>query len=461
MRWEAYIDPDPVRWIQTHFYIPETNRPLELEPSQAVPLREALSRDENGLFNYSTVVWGSIKKSAKSTIAAAVCLWMMWQRPWSSAKIIGNDLKQADSRVAFYLRRAIALHPHWNEIVKVINYKVTLPNHSKIEAIPIDPEGEAGGNDDFVSYTEIWAWKSKAAQRLWSESTLSPTKYGKSLRWLDTYAGFSGESIVLERLYDQGVTNGHVLDEELEMYANGRLFALWNTRPRLSYQTQEYYNQERSTLTPEEFDRLHRNQWQSSLASFVPMEWWTSCQSEYPPPDRNAPMTIALDAAVSGDCFAIVMIGGMPGADGEYCVRYSQKWTPPQGQKLRFSNNEGTGAEDEIRRLVELYNVIEISYDPYQLEDMAGRFMNENMAHVFAFNQNAPRLIADKRLFDMIRDRRVHHSGDSDLTEHVQNANRKEEGDNKMRIVKRSELLKIDLTVAMSMALDRAVFWQL
>jgi hypothetical protein len=41
------------------------------------------------------------------------------------------------------------------------------------------------------------------------------------------------------------------------------------------------------------------------------------------------------------------------------------------------------------------------------------------------------------------------------------NANAKSEGDNKLRIVKRADHLKIDLAVCLSMAIDRLEFWNL
>lgn len=205
--WSQYVDPDPVHFIQTHFYIPETNQPMTLYPSQELPLREALAVD-GGQFRYSTVVWSAIKKSAKSSIAAAIGLWFAWRKPWSSIKVIANDLKQADSRVAYYMRRAIELHPEWKSVVKIVNYRITFPNHSFIEALPIDPVGEAGGNDDLIIFSEIWGWKNAAALKMWTEMTLSPLKYGQSLRWCETYAGFSGESPILEELYENVVKGG-------------------------------------------------------------------------------------------------------------------------------------------------------------------------------------------------------------------------------------------------------------
>ncbi len=455
-----FQDPDPVRWIQAHFYIPETGQPMALYPSQEIPLREALRRDENGHFHYSTAVWSSIKKSAKSSIAAGVGLWTAWQKPWSTVRVIANDLKQADSRVAYYMRRAISLHPEWRGMVKVINYKITLPNHSTIEAVPIDPEGEAGGGDDLVIYSELWGWKSKAEERMWTESTLSPLKMGQSMRWIDTYAGFTGESPILERLYDQGVRNGQVVNADYEMYANGRLFVLWNTKPRLPWQSQEYYEQESTSLADNEFRRVHRNEFVSSTDSFTQPEWWKACKGTLPEVDPNDPLILVMDAAISGDCFGIL---GVSRHDGKTVPRLIKKWTPPPGGKIEYEP-PSTGDPNDIaypsgyvRYLVEKHNVIEVAYDPYQLHSLATKLSQDLVCYFRPFNQQTERLVADKQLQDAIKNREVLHDGDTDLTEHVLNGAAKTEGDKSIRIVKKSDSKKIDLLVCLSMGHHEAV----
>lgn len=445
--------PDPVDWIQEYFYIPETNAAIVLESYQREVIWEALSRDDNGNFNYSTILYSDIKKSAKSTIAAAVALYLGWFHPWETIRIVANDLKQANSRTFFYIERAIRLNPYLNERCKVKTYHIDLPNNTTIDAIPVDPKGEAGGGDLFTCFTELWAAKNEAALRLWSETTLSPLKFGKSLRWCESYAGFVGGSPILEQLYATGVQGGIPVETDidgLELFANdsARMLALWNTQPRCSWQTPEYYQQESAALTPDEFARMHRNQWTEGTDVFIPSEWWDACGKEpFEPVNGDEPVIIAMDAGVSSDCFAVVMVTRR----GEYVqVQYSRKWQP-QGKELDYQP-----IEDEVRRLIRTHNVLELCYDPYQLHSMAGRIRAEEVINVRPFNQASPRAIADKRLYDLIRDRHLQHANDPDLKQHVLNSNRKPEDDNKLRIIKREEKLKIDLTVALSMAADRS-----
>ena len=465
---DKYVDP--IEFIQKEFYIPELKGPIHLEPYQIAVLKEAYRRDGAGLFVYSTVLWSDIKKSAKSSIAAAVCLERAAHSSYASIKVIANDLEQADSRVAYYLRRAVGLNPRLKKQVKLKGMKTILPNGSEIKAIPIDPEGEAGGNDDFLCFSELWGAKGAKPQRMWTEMTLSPTKYGQSQRWIETYAGFSGESTLLENLYEAGVKNGRMIDvgiPGLELYVNepARLLCLWNTQPRCVWQTTDYYAQESATLTPEEFNRVHRNQWSSASAPFVAMEWWDACRREtLPPIDKYREVVVALDAAVSDDCFAMVVVSREVVYSKEFkrnvvddiVIRHAVKWTPPKGGKLQYNNptdpTDRAFPEGELRWVCDQFNVVCVTYDPYQLHHFCTELRTEGLALFEEFSQAGARLEADKQLYDLIKARRIAHDGNADLREHVANANRKTEGESKLRIVKRSDSLKIDMCVATSMA---------
>lgn len=451
-----HID-DPIDWIESQFFIPELMGPIVLHPYQRAVLREAYRKDESGKFIYSVVVYSDLKKSAKSSIAASVILERARSLQYGSLKVVANDLKQAESRVAFYARRAMELNPkefsQWK--VKPSGYTIKTPNHTVIEAIPVDPKGEAGANDDFICFSELWAANQTAAQRMWTEMTLSPTKYGYSQRWVETYAGFSGESPLLEQLYEIGVKQGRLLDvgiEGLELYANdtARLLCLWNTEPRLPWQTDDYYAQESAVLTPGEFARVHRNQWATSEATFIPPEWWDACEGEIPDFDPSEPVVVGMDAGVSSDTFALV---GVSRRGDTTFKRFCRVWRPPKQGKIDFDE-----IDNFIRNeLVKNYNVVQIAYDPHQLHDMATRLRKDSVTWMYEFKQANPRLVADKALYDAIRDRKIIHDGDPQLTEHVKNANAKSEGDiDKLRIVKRAEHLKIDACVALSMANSEA-----
>lgn len=463
---------DPILWMEKEFRIPETkDHHLKLMDYQKDILREALTKDSEGNYKYSIIIWSDIKKSIKSTIAAAVNLWGTEFFEWGERYVIANDLKQADSRVNQYIRRAIALNPRLKEKYKINGYRITSPNGSFIEAIPIDPSGEAGSNADMITFSELWGANEAAKQTMWAEMTLSPTKFGKSFRWVESYAGKTKESQLLFSLYDTGVRHGRLLWPDrlypvtgadpmpLELYVNeeARMLCLWNTVPRCPWQTKEYYQSEASVLTPNQFARMHRNQWTSDEEGFVPIEWWRACKREaeaWPKVDRKRqPMVIAMDAGVSGANFGITMGYRHPAISDEIVVDFEQRWAPPVGGKIDFQGSEERpGPEMVIEKLVKENNVVEIAYDEFQLHDMATRLNKKGIAWFRSFPQGSDRLVADSDLRTIIREKRIWHRGEKDLEEHMENANAKtDDQDRRVRIVPRDEKSYVDLTVCLSM----------
>jgi len=453
----SYINP--IDWIEHNFYLYDTGKLMNLYDCQRRPLELALSRNDDGSYRYNTVLWSWPKKSAKSSIIAAVADYVAEHHMNGSVKLVANDLKQADSRVGYYLREAIKIGQR-NGKRQGINvtpsgYKVTYPNGAKLECVPIDPSGEAGGNDDMIVYSELWGWKSKAHQRMWSEMTLSPTKWGNSQRWIDTYAGVTGESPILEQLYEIGVKQGLPIAgyEDLEVYENkaAKMLTVWVTKPMLPWQTKEYYDQERSQLLPSEFDRMHGNKWVTSTQAFMQIELWDACKVDRLSELNGRSVIVGIDAAVENDCFAVVAVSRTNDIPE---LRYCRIWQPPDGLQVDFVE-----VEKEIKRLFTAYNVIEVAYDPYQMASTAQR-LGDN-AFWNPFLQGAPRLIADKRLYDMIINRQIAHAGDyPDLRQHMINADRKPDGEH-LRIVKRTTAGKIDAVVALSMAVDRAMYYNM
>jgi len=159
---------------------------------------------------------------------------------------------------------------------------------------------------------------------------------------------------------------------------------------------------------------------------------------------------MSLDAAVSGDCFGLTVVSRDPNdKDNSVVERLSRKWDPPPGGTIDYA-----GPEAAVREICSQWNVVEVAYDPYQLHDFATRLQKEGVAWFRPFPQGVDRLKADKLLFDIIRDRRIRHSGNPNVREHIQNANAKQskDEDTKMRIVKKSESRHIDLAVCLSMA---------
>lgn len=220
----------------------------------------------------------------------------------------------------------------------------------------------------------------------------------------------------------------------------------------------------KQSLTEAEAMELLGAEWidVSDIEKFVNIIWWDNCKEELPGLGRSDPMVLALDAAKGGetnipDCFAVVGVTRHPSRKEDVAIRYSGIWMPPPGGLLDFEP-----IEEEIRRLCRDFSIIEVAYDPYQLHDMAMRLKKASVANFREFNQAKARLVADRGLQTLIMSKRIAHDGNPLLRQHIDNANIKKSGSREdIRIIKRATSLKVDAAVALSMATDRILYYNL
>lgn len=464
----------------------ETRR-ICLQPFQEAVLDYAFARDAEGRLRYDTIIWSQPKKSGKTTVAGLVGRWAAetWGQ-YGEVLYVGNDLAQATGRGFAAHRQSIELTPGY------MRARCALPNRWEVQttmmrclttgtickAIATDYQGEAGANPIITIWEELWGFIHKDALRFWAEVAPSPAR-PDSVRLVVTYAGYEGESELLWSLYQATVKDGRQLlvrdmrkaagafaeapnpDDPIPCYVNEakRLLAFWDSGPesrRMPWQQGErgraYYASESATQTPAQFRRLHLNEWVSSESEFVPMPWWDACAKPALPMTGGdpAPMVMALDAAVTGDCFGLVIVSRDPDKpDDSVRVRYVRKWDPPRGGSISFRD-----VEEVVRDACAHFNIVEVCYDPYQLHDMCTRLLQEGVGNFQPFNQGQTRLEADSLLYQLIAHRRLGHAGEADLREHISNANAQTQKaeDSKLRIVKKAEARKVDLAVSLSMA---------
>lgn len=209
-----------------------------------------------------------------------------------------------------------------------------------------------------------------------------------------------------------------------------------------------YERERRSVLTETEARVVMDAEWEDidDTSRFLPsILWWDACYEDLPALTPHVPLVLAADAAVSGDTFGLIGVSRHPSG---LAVRFTRAWEP-KGKKLDFDE-----IENEIRAFCRMWNVLEMVYDPYQLHHMMTRL--KRIVKTEEFGQGAERVEADKHLLDLITQRRIAHDGNPALRKHLDNADKKVTEDRKLRIVKRSESLKVDLAVALSMAAKRA-----
>jgi phage terminase large subunit-like protein len=463
----------PSEWISKNYFIPETRRAINLLPHQASIIDYALDINKN----FTTIIYSTVKKSGKTAVAGAIGRYLAENSGYRAEILtVANDEAQARARSYTSILSSIELTPGFNRSRNLLpgqwkiieKQAIHIPTNSIIRAIANDSEGEAGGNPVASIWTEIWGLKTDKDRRLWAELTPVPTRE-RSLRIIETYAGYSDESKILLEVYKRGLEGRRLTHDDINwpfqdqppIYVNekARIFMYWDTgvtARRMPWQINaaatEYYAEQAESLTESEFDRFHNNNWITSTSPFIRIEWWRACREELPELSPTTPCVLGVDASVSGDCTSIVLVSRHPDPARnlhDVALRRFKVWAPPKHGTINLQK-----VEDEIREWCKRYNIVQIAYDQFQLHHMMGRLTDDAVAWCFSFGQQSPRAIADKQLYDLILHRRIAHNGNLEFEDFIQNAAAKGEIDaiEKMRIVKKAEGMPVDPVVALSMA---------
>jgi hypothetical protein len=506
--------PDIVSWAEAKHRVVDDGKIslIKLQPVQRAVLRYFFQRDANTNLLFRTMVYSTIKKAGKTEIGGVVIRYAAEEMDkYGENYCVANDRDQAMERTYSAVRRSYELTPGYDRknrllpgVARITDVEAkVVSTNSVIRTVSLDAKGEAGANPVCSVWSEVWGFDNKPARLLWDELTPALTRKN-SFRFVESYAGVDPDSELLLDLYKQGVLEGRqvtagelwaVTGEAVDVFSEAQspddvvplwvneeaaLVVYWDSGERarrmpwqIGERAEQYYRTEAESLTPESYRRVHLNEWVGSTSAFVDPSWVVACRDPRIPPlksvtaaraarERYPELVVAADGAVSGDCTALVAISRHPSIVGDVCVRYARKWTPPLGGKLDYE--APGGLKEELRRLCNEYNVLTVVYDPYQLHDLMTQMRKEGWSRFLEFPQGKRRMEADKGLYDLIKGRRLHFNpaadmGGEDLEEHIRNSASKQgkQEDTKLRIIKKSEKQKIDLTVTVGMGADECL----
>ena len=433
----------------------EDNEPLRFERHQRSILEEAFRQDSDGRFIYRTIIYSAPKKSGKTTVNALVCLWWGFcVQPPDEIIVAANDLDQSTSRVFDAAKGFIKRNPILREKADIQRLTIRLDNDTVIKAIPSDYSGEAGANQGLVSYDELWGFMSEKSRRLFEELTPVPTRKN-SIRFISTYAGWEGESVLLEELYGrvfdkQGNIKPGVqrpLGEDFPVYTVGDLFIYWDHEPRMPWQTPEYYQSQRADLRLNTYLRLHENRWVSNESSLFDMSEWDACvdpEHRPPLPSKSIQLFVACDASTKKDRSAVVSVYR---AGNTIRLGPFRTWQPAKDQPMDL---EAT-MESYIRELHKGYTVVECRYDPWQLHRSATTLQNAGI-NMVEFPQTVSNLTdIGQAIYDAVKHKTLKLYVDKELRREAAFAVGKETPRG-IQIVKVKRGHKIDAIVALAMA---------
>jgi len=199
----------------------------------------------------------------------------------------------------------------------------------------------------------------------------------------------------------------------------------------------------------------------AASSRFINIDTWDACKEQLPALDALQPLVVALYSAQGEDptidaTFAVMGVTRHPNRPDDVAVRYAGIWQPTEGQAINYDE-----VENAIRALCQSHAVVEVAYLKAQLHDMANRLRREGLARFREFSSEAERILADRRLQDLIVGHRIAHDGNPLLREHIENADVEKRGSEGIRIIPRSPALRAGAAVALAMACDRSLYYNL
>jgi phage terminase large subunit-like protein len=446
---------EPTSFISEVLRDPETNKPFALLPAQHQFFKHAWQFNGDGRLRYPEQQFACPKKSGKTATngmhVLTTCL--VYGGSYAEAYIVANDLEQAVGRVFEAIRRIVEASPLLRREATITQSKITFPaTGATISAIASDYAGAAGSNPTIASFDELWGYTSENARRLFDELVMVPTRK-VSCRLVTTYAGFEGESTLLEELYQRGTSQPSIGQD---LYGGNGILCFWSHACIAPWQTPEWIEQMRASLRPNQFARMIENRFTSTDDTFVDMDWYDACVDHDLHPlvaDKSCPIWVGVDASVKRDSTAIVAVTWN---DEQKRVRliWHRIFTPRKSDPIDFEEE----VEQTILDLRQRFLLRRCHYDPYQMQASAQRLRRLGV-NVFEFPQTVPNLTRSSQcLYELIKSQGIVLYPDDDIRLAVQRSVAVE-STRGWRIAKDKTSHKIDVVVALGMACVAAVKW--
>ena len=438
--------PDPAAWIPASVVIEEPQEqdvaliPFALWPAQQAVLATLIAQPQ-------TVILKA-RQLGLSWLVIAYATWLCLHHAYQNVLVFSKDQTSANEMI----RRAKGIYNRLKEKpAQLARDNVTLLEWSNGSRIQSFAATEDAGSSFTASLTILDEFaKMHYADELYT--SVKPTiNDGGRIIIVSTAKGLGNAFHKLWGAAQKGENSFTPIF--LPWTARPTRTPDWYARTAADAVSDAHHKQEYPATSDEAFTDLDNER-------FLPsMTLWDACREDLPPLGAREPLVLALDAATSSDSFGMVGVTRHPARHEDVAVRFIQEWKPRGGQIDFQGTDDNPGPERVLRRLISGYNVVVVTYDPYQLHDMMTRVRNEGLAWCEEFPQGPGsekrpgRLISDKQLLDLIVGRRITHDGNAALRQHLDNADRKPDPETrKLRIVKREAALKIDLAVCVSMA---------
>ena len=406
---------DPCAFIEENLVSPYTGEPYRLTDAERFFIKFAFTLDADGRLLYPLLVYGAIKKSRKTELAAllTITLILLYGGRFAEGYIVANDLGQAIDRCFTGCRRIIEASPLLCGEAKCTYDKIifTAPE-STISAIPNTASGLAGGHPTLSVFDEMWQAPSGERGRAVYDQLIPVPSRKISARLVVSHAGLADSDHLLYQLYERGMKLPEV---GKDLRAGDGMLMHWSHVPQHDWQNERWLQEMRRELTPAKYTMMIENRPVSDAASFITNEMFDHCVREgvpQPGVDKKLSIIAAVDAAPLKDHTALIAIA-MEDDDTIRLVRL-KVFKPSENNPLDFEET----IEKTLLAWAKKYNLRVCVVDPREMYYVAQRLrraglkveeMKQTPDNLTAMAQDiferfrTGRFIVDNRSHDIIK----------------------------------------------------------
>jgi hypothetical protein len=440
-RWKC----DPCSFIEECLISPYDGQPYQLNDAERAFINHAFGLDTDGRLRYPLLVYGAIKKSRKTELAALITITMilLFGGRYAEAFVVANDKAQAVDRCWSGIKRVIEATPLLCNEVTCTRDRITFSaTQSTITAIPNDAAGLAGCHPTISVHDEMrCAPPGERGRAVFDQ--LIPTPSRKiSCRLVVSHAGPCDEDHLLYQLYQRGM---QLPELAKDLRGGDGMLMHWSHKPLHHWQTEAWLHEMRRELPLQKFSYMIENRFTTAEACFIDGPMFDRCVKETKPRPGNPMLVIyvGVDAAWKRDNAAVCAVTG----EGDNIrLVYFKVFTPRPDNPLDLEET----IEKTLIDLSKRYTLKLCWTDPSQMAYM-GQRLNKIRIKIEELTQNPANLTAmAQTLYDLFRTERFVTFPDSKLRETITRTVFEEKSGG-LRFAKHQSI-KIDLTVALSMA---------
>lgn len=380
-------------------------QPFVLEPWQRDEIIAPLfgQTDPDGRRTYREALVGLPRKNGKSELAAGIALYMLVADGEYGAEVYSVAGSRAQAGIVFKTAAdMVRASPTLRAACKVYRSVIEVPELGAIyRVLSADANLAHGYNPHAAIIDELHVHPNAELYEAMRTGTAARTQ---PLILSITTAGAERDGVAWE-VFERGRSG---TDPRMFHYWRGvpdgkDAFADENLREAnpASWVSLDFLQDQRRSLPPAVFARLHANVWWSGTTeAWLTGEQVRACQHKTADLDADRPVVIAIDAASRRDTTAVMAVQKLD--DGRFVRKC---WHFGADDSLGFLDYGLV--EQLIRDLCSSYDVRRVAFDPFQMVRSAQILSSEGVP-VETFPQNDTRMVpASSLLYDLILEERL------------------------------------------------------